>query len=271
MEEDQDTIRQKLQQSLAPPIGTAQLSYEIATLLKSFGRKIDPRVAAQRLAEHVASRFTYKSEALEKLLSYRPKELANLVHEAEGLAHQAAWEEIKAKVLPMIEAQKKVRRKITTQEERARRSKQAKNRYEHFERRYISKPGTIEREFSADSALLSLYPLPVTGACLDKIFQGGHAQMCGTGDSLQNLFGLSRKRLSMAKPLIRRGRQTFYDYRAVVACMTALLKQSPQNAYWIRDPARRRRVVNGILLRARQKATAKIRKAFEATLLPYLS
>jgi hypothetical protein len=74
----------------------------------------------------------------------------------------------------------------------------------------------------------------------------------------------------MAKPRIRRVRETFYDYWGVLACMDALLKQSPENAYWLPDASRRRTVLIGILVRARQEATPKIRKTFEATLLPYL-
>jgi hypothetical protein len=271
VDEDHETIRQELQQSLTKPITTADLAHEIARLLTSVRGKVDPRVVAQRLAKDLASRFTYKSEALEKSIKYRPKELANLVNQAANLAHQAAWDDIKTKVLPMIAAQKKVRRKVKTQEERARRSKHAKNRYEHVERSYISKPGAIEREFSARSALLSLYPLPVTGPCLDKIFHGGRYKMSGAVDSLQWLFGLSRKKLSMARPAIKKGRENFYGYRAVLACMEALLKQAGPNAYWLPDPARRQTVLTGVVFRARREAKPRIRKAFERKLLLYLT
>jgi hypothetical protein len=271
VEEDQDAIQQKLQRFLAPPIATTQLAYEIATLLKSFGRKVDPRLVAQRLAEHFASRLTYKSEALQDLIKYRPIELTNVAHQAANLAHQAAWEDIKTKALPIIAAQKKVRRKIKAQGERRLRTKQAKNRYEHLERSYIPKLGAIEREFSARSALLSLYPWPVTGFCLDEIFHGGRYPMSGGVDSLQWLFGLTRKKLSMAKPPIWEGRRCFYDYRGVLACMEALLKQAGSDAYWLPDPARRKTVLTGIVFRARQVAKPRIRKAFERKLLPYLT
>ena len=171
----------------------------------------------------------------------------------------------------MIAAQKKVRRKTNTQKERVLRSKQAKNRYEHLERSYIRKPGAIEREFSAPSGLGSLYPLLVTGLCLDKIFHGGRYKMSGAVDSLQWLFGLSRKKLSMARPPITKGREISYDYRAVLACMEALLKQAGPNAYWLPDPARRQIVLTGIVFRARQEAKPRIRKAFERKLVPYLT
>jgi len=144
-----------------------------------------------------------------------------------------------------------------------RRVKQAKNQYEYFERSHFITPGHIEYEF-ADSRARA-------GPCLDKIFHRSETQMCGPGDSLQNLFGLSRKRLSMADPAIRHGRETFYDYRGVLACMDALLKQSPENSYWLPDATRRRLVITGILLRARQEATPKIRKAFEGMLLRYMA
>jgi len=273
VKEDQDAIRQELQRSLATPITTVQLAHEIATLLKSFRTKIDPRVVAQRLAEDLASRFTHKSEALQRLIQYRPKELANLTHQAANLAHQAAWEDIKRIVLPMIAAQKNVRRKIDTQEERARRSKQAKNRYEHLQRSYISKLGAIEREFSAPSGVGSLYPLPLpfTGPCLDEIFRGGGYKMSGTVDSLQWLFGLSRKKLSMARPPIKGGREIFYDYRGILACMDALLKQTGPNADWLSDPSRRETVLTGVIFRARREAKRRIRRAFEKKLLPYFT
>jgi hypothetical protein len=253
---DRLTVQQKLQQSLAQPINKAQLAAEIATLLTSLGRKVDRGLLAQRLADDLASRFTHKSNKLQTIIKYRPEELS-------ALARAATWDQIETEVLPMIERQKKSRAKIKTEEERRRRLKAAKNRYEHYGRNSFITPGHIEHEF-ADSPWLG-------GPCLDKIFHGGGTQMCGPGDSLQNLFGLSRKRLSMAKPPIRRRRETFYDYQGVLACMDALLKQSPQNAYWLPDAARRRTVIIGILVRARQEATPMIFEAFEGTLLPYLT
>jgi hypothetical protein len=253
--EDRVTIQQELQSSLAKPVTEAHLAYEIATLLESAGTKINRRVLAQRLAEAFGSRFTYKSNQLQTIIKYRPEELS-------ALAHTATWDQINTEVLPMIERQKKSRAKIKTEEERLRRVKQAKNRYEFVQRNRVVRPGYIEDEF-ADSRSLG-------GPCLDKIFHGGRTQMSGLGDSLQNLFGLGRKRLAMAKPRIQRGRETFYNFRGVLACMDALLKQSPENAYWLPDASRRRTVLIGILVRARQEATPKIRKTFEATLLPYL-
>jgi hypothetical protein len=183
--EDRAAIQQELQWCLAEPINEAHLAEEIAALLASTGRTIDRRVLARRLAQAFASRFTHKSNQLQELIKYRPEELS-------VLKDAAVWDQIRTEVLPMIQQQKKRPAKLQTEEERRRRIKRAKNSYERFERSRIITPGYIEYEF-ADSG-------PRTGPCLDKIFHGGQAQMCGQGDSLQNLFGLSRKKLSMAAP-----------------------------------------------------------------------
>jgi hypothetical protein len=264
-QEDQLAIRQELEQALAKNVSVPVLAREITRLLKSLGRQpgTAERVACY-LAEKLAPRFTRKSQALQTLIKDRWKELSEWVD-------LAAWEEVKAKALPIIEAQKKVRRKIKTQIERLRRNKRAKNRYERRERNYVTKPGAIERDFSRRSALSLLENAPPTGPCLDGIFNGGRVKMSGIGDSLQRLFGLSRKRLSMARPALRRGREIFYDYWAVLACMDALLKQTGANAYWLADAALRQTVLNGILFRARQIAKPRIRKKFEKTLLPYVT
>ncbi len=119
--------------------------------------------------------------------------------------------------------------------------------------------------------MLSLDPAPPTGPCLDEIFRGGRYKMSGAVDSLQWLFGLRRKRLSMARPALRRARKIFYDYRGVLACMDALLKNTGPNAFWLPDPDRRQTVLTGVLFRARQEAKPTIRRRFEKTLLPHLN
>jgi predicted RNase H-like nuclease len=95
MEDDQDAIQQELERSLARPVMTFQLTHEIATLLRSLPRKVDPSVAARRLAENFAARFTYKSEKLQRLIKYRAKELVSLDQEAANLAADEEWDKIK--------------------------------------------------------------------------------------------------------------------------------------------------------------------------------
>lgn len=226
-DENRAAIQQDLENRLAKDVSVPVLAAEITRLLKLLGKHPGTvERAAQYLAEKLAPRFAHKSEGLQTLIKNRWKELTDW-------ADLAAWEEVKAKALPIIEAQKKVRPKINTQRERLRRNKRAKNRYEHLERNYVSKPGAIERDFSTRSALSLLEVAPPIGPCLDGIFRGGSVKMSGIGDSLQWLFGLRRKRLSMARPALRRGREIFYNYRAVLACMDALLKQTGANAHWL--------------------------------------
>jgi hypothetical protein len=264
-DENRPAIQQDLQNRLAKNVSVPVLAAEITRLLKLLGKHPDTvERVAQYLAEKLAPRFAHKSEALQTLIKYRWKELTDW-------ADLAAWEEVKAKVLPIIEAQKKVRPKIKTQRERLRRNKRAKNRYEQLERNYVTKIGAIERDFSIKPALLSLDPAPPTGPCLDKIFHGERYKMSGAVDSLQWLFGLRRKSLSMAGPAIREGRETFYDYRGVLACMDALLKRTGANASWLADARRRQTVLTGVLFRGKQEATPKIFKAFRKTLLSHLS
>ena len=93
--------------------------------------------------------------------------------------------------------------------------------------------------------------------------------MCDDMYSLQSLFGLSRKKLAAA-PKIRRGRETFYDYRAILRCMEGLLKHTGEDAAWLSDPTRRRTVLTGVLFRAKKEAKPKIADAFAEKLLPYL-
>lgn len=253
-QEHQLAIQQELEHALAENVSVPALAHEITRLLKSLGKQPGTiERVAWNLAEKLAPRFTHKREALQNVIKDHWKELG-------GWVFPAVWEEIKAKALPFIEAQKKIRPKIKTENERLRRNKRAKNRYERRERSYIRKPGAIEREFSTQS-----------GPCLDEIFRGGRYRMSGPVDSLEWLFGLSRKRLSMAWPRILEGRKIFYDYRGVLACMDALLQQTGPNAYWLPDRARREIVLNGVLFRARQEAKPRIRKEFERTLLPHLN
>ncbi len=256
-------IQETLQQ-LAQPVSKAYLAQEITKLLNSFGGKVDRIELAQRLAAELAPRFMHKSNRLQKLIKYRPQELA-------ALTQSAFIDEVHKEIMPMLMARKKTRAKIRTEEERLRRNKRAKNRYERHKRSYVRTPGAIERDFSIRSALLSLHPDPPTGPCLDEIFHGGRYKMCGSIDSLQWLFGLGRKRLVMAGPPIREGREIFYNYRGVLACMDALLKQTGSNAYWLPDPDRRKIILTGVLFRARKEATPQIRKAFEETLHPFLN
>lgn len=166
-DENRLAIQQDLLDRVAKSVSVPVLAGKITRLLKLLGKHPGTTESvAQYLAEKLAPRFAHKSEELQTLIKDRWKELSNWID-------RAAWEDVKAKVLPIIEAQKAVRPKVKTQKERLRRNKRAKNRYEQFERNYITKIGAIERDFSTKSALFSLDPAPPTGPCLDEIFHGG--------------------------------------------------------------------------------------------------
>ena len=269
-EEPSDSdIREELRRELLPAISLRELAAEITDLLKLLGRKPGtPEEVGAALARKLISRFARPNRKIEQLIDHRPRQLHAMLGEI-------VWDEIQQliKANPQILHAKAPRAKIATDEERTKRTKAAKNRYEHLRRtRYIGR-GSIEQQFGETSPFSLgglLEQSPPWGPCLDDIFRGGRVKMCDGRYSLQSLFGVSRKKLAAA-PKIRRGRETFYDYRAVLDCMDTLLKQSGERAAWLPDQERRRTVLTGIFFRAKQEATPKIADAFAKILLPHLN
>ena len=88
--------------------------------------------------------------------------------------------------------------------------------------------------------------------CLDEIFKGGRVKM----QKLQELFEMERHQFPKSLPNISKGRETFYDYRAVATIMDALLTEKPKEKRrklgrspripWLNDPRLRMRVLRGI-------------------------
>jgi hypothetical protein len=267
-EEDRLAIQQELEHRLGKNVSAGELADKIARLLKLLGRKAGTvESVARYLAKELAPWLTRKSYELQRLIKCQPEQLLTL-------ADSALWDEVEQLGIPALVAQKKIRKRITTEQERIRRTKAAKNRYERFRRSHVTTPGSIELHFGEWPDSILLYPfegLPPSGPCLDDVFHGDHIQMCNGTYSLQSLFGLRRKKLSAAGHGNRRGRKIVYDYHAVLCCMVALLKQTGQAAPWLPDGTRRRIVLAGILLRARQEATPEISDAFAKELGPYLN
>jgi hypothetical protein len=262
-------LKDELRRRLLTTVSIRDLADEIADLLKAWGRKPGtPEKVATALASKLVSKFAKPNRGVEQLIENRPRQLHALMYE---IVSEECQRFIKANA--EILRARKTRAKAATKEERLHRIKASKNRYERRRSRYLGY-GLIEREFSGDwsfPTLGILDPPAPSGPCLDEIFYGGKVKMCGGMNSLQSLFGLSRKKLSAAGSGIRVGRERFYNYRAVLSCMNALLKEKGRNACWLLDTDRRRTVLTGILSRARQKATDEIYHAFEVTLRPYLS
>jgi hypothetical protein len=268
-ETSESDLKEELRGRLLRTIGVRDLADEITCLLKARGRKPGTQeTVAVYLASELISKFAQPNREVERLIENRSRQV-------DAMLGEIVWEEVQQfiKANPKILQAKARRAKIATDEERTKRTKEAKNRYEHRRRiRYIGR-GSVEQQFGETSPFSLaglLEQLPPWGPCLDNIFRGGRVKMCDVMDSLQSLFGLSRKKLAAA-PKIRRGRETFYDYRAVLHCMDTLLKQSGERAAWLPDPERRRTVLAGILFRAKQEAEPKIADAFAKTLLPYLN
>lgn len=267
-ETSESDLKEELRRRLLRRVGVRDLADEITDLLKAQGRKPGTREkVGAYLASELISKFATPNHDIEQLIEKRPRQLSAILDE---ILLEEIQQIIRANP-PVLKAKTR-RAKIATDEQRKKRTKAAKNRYERRRRiQYIGR-GLIEQQFGEASPFSLtglLEQLPPSGPCLDDIFRGSRVKMCRDIYSLQSLFGLSRKKLA-ATPKIRRGRETFYDYRAVLHCMDALLKQSGERAAWLPDPERRRTVLTGILFRAKQEAQPKIADAFAKTLVPYL-
>jgi hypothetical protein len=93
---------------------------------------------------------------------------------------------------------------------------------------------------------------PAIPTCLDNIFRAGLVNML----RLEELFGRERHQFPKNLPNISKGRETFYDYRAVVTIMNALLTEKsreksgksgrPPRIPWLNDARLRMRVLSGI-------------------------
>jgi hypothetical protein len=129
--------------------------------------------------------------------------------------------------------------------------------------------GAGEAEWQRHS-LSGALGLPYEPTCLDKIFAGGRLKMHEREGEmmsfwspghrirepgLQNLFGMHRNRFPKNLSPKEDGRETWYDYRAVVETMRALLLEKSGEAkgsarLWLRgDQVLRTRVLSGIAAR----------------------
>ena len=157
-------------------------------------------------------------------------------------------------------------------------AEQKPKNFEDTRRRYklSSGVGLIEYQFGGAGeaewkhSLSGQLGSPYKATCLDKIFAGGAVKMhesegermsfWSPGDrirepGLQNLFGMHRNRFPKNLSVKEDGREIWYDYRAVVEIMRALLLEEPRKGkgsvrLWLRgDPVLRTRVLSGIAAR----------------------
>ena len=127
--------------------------------------------------------------------------------------------------------------------------------------------GLIEYEFGGvgeaewrKTSLSRLAGLPYRPACLDKVFGGGSVKMHENNGEpgLQDLFGMHRNRFPKNLPAREKGRETWYDYRAVVKIIHRLLseprdsetpKRGRTRRLWPSNPDMRVRILTGIMSR----------------------
>jgi hypothetical protein len=87
--------------------------------------------------------------------------------------------------------------------------------------------------------------------------------------TLENWFGRDRKLLPFALPTVRCGRETFYDYRAVGACLRALLNDKSAIRRWPRDKAIRARLVANLIARVEERASGETKDTLLGSLMPH--
>jgi hypothetical protein len=155
-------------------------------------------------------------------------------------------------------------------------SKQRRKSSYEYKRRGYNRDGVgeIERQFGLGYTLSSALS-PFGPYCLDEIFKAAAVNM----RRLQELFGMERHRFPKKLRTFERGRETLYDYRAVVKIMKTLLKEDlgekpvrgKTRRLWPRADLRTR-VLSGIAARIKIVPTKKkIATAFVNMIRPHLA
>jgi hypothetical protein len=144
-----------------------------------------------------------------------------------------------------------------------------KQAWEHKRRRYKlpSGVGLIEYQFGGAAEAerrkqpLAVYSLPCEPTCLDDIFAAGEVRMRSEGHKagLEELFGMDSKRFGRGLPSIKKGREVWYDYHAVVKIMHRLLSETQPTSkapkrgkalgLWLNDRSEGMLGPNGIVAR----------------------
>jgi hypothetical protein len=266
---DPKLLKTKLETRLVEPADVNQLSREITRLLKGLGRRPGTyENVARHIATRLAPRFRHVSVTLERLIANRPVELAAVLQASD-------WDEYSkiAETISSLPKPKKTRAKQLTEEQRRRSLKASKNRYERRKRRQslYGETGLIEEEFAIRKRpfLLSdpLNRRPPTGPCLDVLLNLGDVPMSGETYCLESLLGMDRHNFPKSLPHVRRGRHIFYDIRALVKAIVALIEKGK----WLPEPDRRNLVLKGIIQRARDIGQPKLATILEQIFSPYLT
>jgi len=180
----------------------------------------------------------------ERIHAYYPEQLENLSIES-SLRRVLSLKEVQQQFIQRLEAEKK-----------------PKQAYD-VKRRFVSAPDSGEIKYQCLRRMnYPIVPWDIfVFVCLDDIFGGRSVKM----QKLQNLFGMSRNRFPKELPSVKKGRETWYDYRAVVIIMDALLSEQPRRQKtrlrgrslrhpWLSNPRDISRVFSAIRTRMRYVA-----------------
>ena len=260
---DPRLIIRELQIRFLPKIDVDTLARWISEYLKTVQRPLPgDDVFARRLAIFLHRNLAMKTSKIRQLIENRPLELASLVESSD-------WDEYRRLAaiiakLPVPAAQGKPRRRSV---DRQTSTAVAKRRYERRRWYHALSVGQIEREFSQSSSGLQLLapPLPPRLTCLETLLAGDKVKM----RTLEDWFGRDRKLLPPALPKVPGGRETFYDYRAFGACLSALLSDKSAVRRWPRDRALRRRLVACLIAHVEERASGKAKDTLLASLMPH--
>jgi len=250
-----DKVKAQLRKELLPP-DIETLASEIDKFLTS--KKLPRALMARGLANNLHSKLLKRpSAAVNSLIEAAPIEIESI-----RMSHLIDGIRAAKKCGFVTEANHGV---PPAARERVRQS-----RHNHDllrDRDPSSSIGLIEKQFTEYTTLSGgLTAKPPSGTCLDKLMRGSYVRMCIEFDSLQELFGVHRKRLPHSLPKRRKGRMFVYDYKAFLKCATYLLDAD----LWLEDETRRKYVLAGVIRRATLHAKPEIAKAFRKTLGPYL-
>jgi hypothetical protein len=260
---DPRLVIRELQARFLPKIDVDTLARWISKYLKTVHRPLPgDDVFARRLAIFLHKNLAMKTSDIRRLIENRPLELAALFERSDWDEHRKLTDMITK--LPKPEEQRKQRRRSADPKN----SKAfAKRRYERLRPYHALSVGQLEWEFSQPSSGLHLLAplLPPRLTCLETLLAGDKVKM----RTLENWFGRDRKLLPPALPPVRCGRETYYDYRAFGACLSALLNDKSAVRCWPRDQAIRPQLVASLIAHVEERASGKAKDTLLASLMPH--
>jgi hypothetical protein len=240
-----------------------------------------PKEKLQWLVAKVESGSVTKAEVLELIsdvqaLSKGKRALEQTLAADEAFKdayHMALCRELMPYAKAWCATQRKIARNLTSNEKQ-KRNKSSKNKYEELHRKLgdHKRDGLIEEQFGSAS-LPSLPTLLEDGrySCLDEVLRGARIKMSGPPGSpaLENLFKKERHCLGdcLSRQTAKKGYRDGYDYKDVLNIGDKLLRKNQ----WLSDVEKRRKVLLAIAQRAKEIAEPPINQAVQAFVKRHLA